>query len=98
MFFLKNNKCVCVLYLNLTKKKFFNFFKMCVCSFFQYNQKCFFKNNKCVCVLYLNLTKKLKEKNLGQSGFEPGCAPKYKVQHTTGLCVCCCNTTAKRSF
>ena len=46
----------------------FNFFKMCVCSFFQYNQKCFFKNNKCVCVLYLNLTKKkLKEIFFGDS-------------------------------
>ena len=43
---------VCVLYLNLTKKKIKRIF------FFQYNQKCFLKNNKCVCVcvLYFNLT------------------------------------------
>ena len=81
----------------------FNFFKMCLCSifkfnqknlndffFFQYNQKCFLKNNKCVCVLYFNLTKKKIKRNffLGQSGFEPGCHPCTKCSKPLGyVCV-----------
>ena len=54
----------------------FNFFKLkCVYVLsFNITKNVFFKNNKCVCVLYLNLTKKnLKEKNVGQPGFVPGC-------------------------